>query len=135
MSNNNGSTTGHLLQAAVEHINQALSLFDQDLNLVVCNRQYLKLLDFPDAMGEPGTPLADFFRYNAERGEYGPGAVEDLVSERLALARKFEPHAFERERPDGTILLVEGNPIAGGGFITAWGSEGSAPEGRDTDLA
>ena len=120
MSDNKVSSVDHALRAAVEHINQALSLFDRDLKLVVCNKQYLKLLDFPDWMGEPGTPLATFFRYNAERGEYGSGKVEDQVNERLELARKFEPHAFERERPDGTILLVEGNPIEGGGFITTY---------------
>lgn len=109
-----------MLRAAVEHINQALSFFDQDLKLVVCNRHYLELLEFPDSMGRPGTSLADFFRYNAERGEYGPGDPEELVAERMALARKFEPHAFERERPDGTIILVEGNPVEGGGFITTY---------------
>ncbi len=120
MTENSSSTGGYLLRAAVEHINQALSLFDQDLNLVVCNKRYLKLLGFPDCMGQPGTPLADFFRYNAERGEYGPGSTDDQVAERMALAQKFEPHAFERARPDGTILLVEGNPVEGGGFISTY---------------
>lgn len=120
MPEDHGSTGGFILRAAVEHINQALSLFDRDLRLVVCNKRYLKLLDFPDWMGQPGTHMATFFRYNAKRGEYGPGDVEQQVEERLALSRKFEPHSFERERPDGTILLVEGNPIAGSGFITTY---------------
>ncbi len=109
-----------LLYAAVEHLNQAFSLFDQNLNLVFCNKHYLTLLDFPEEMGTPGTPLSDFFRYNAERGEYGPGNVEDLVSERVELAMKFEPHKFERERLDGIILLIEGNPVNGGGFVTTY---------------
>ncbi len=109
-----------LLGEVIEHLSQALSYFDRDLRLVVCNRKYLELLDFPKWMGEPGTPISTFFRYNAERGEYGEGDIETLVAERIALARKFEPHSFERERPDGRILRIEGNPIEGGGFVTTY---------------
>jgi len=109
-----------LLGEVIEHLSQGLSYFDRDLNLVVCNRRYLELLDFPDEMGEPGTPLSQFFEYNAKRGEYGPGAVEDLVAERLELARKFEAHSFERERPDGRVFRIDGNPIDGGGFVTTY---------------
>ena len=39
---------------------------------------------------------------------------------RLALARRFEPHHFERVRPDGTVLEVRGNPVPGGGFVTTY---------------
>ncbi|MCR9257540.1 MAG: PAS-domain containing protein [Alphaproteobacteria bacterium] len=109
-----------VLTAIVEHINQAISYFDQSLNLVVCNKRYLDLLDFPVWMGVPGTPASTFLRYNAERGEYGPGEVEDLVAHRIALMMKFEPHSFERQRPDGRILRIEGNPIESGGFVTTY---------------
>ena len=110
-----------VLAEVIEHISQALSHFDSDLNLVVCNRRFLELLDFPEEMGRPGTPLAAFFRYNAERGEYGEdGDIETMVAERLALARRFEPHSFERERPDGMVLRIQGAPVATGGFVTTY---------------
>lgn len=109
-----------VLAEVIEHLSQGLSYFDRDLRLVVCNRKYMELLDFPIWMAEPGTPAAAFFEYNAKRGEYGPGRIEDLVAERVALAGKFEPHAFERTRPDGIILRIEGTPVAGGGFVTTY---------------
>jgi PAS domain S-box-containing protein len=59
-------------------------------------------------------------RYNAERGEYGPGDVEQLVAERVALAKQFVPHSFERMRPDGRIFEIRGNPIPGIGFVTVY---------------
>ncbi len=111
---------GPVLRDVIEHLHQGLSYFDQDLRLICCNRQYLTLLEFPDWMGRPGTTAEDFLRYNAKRGEYGPGDIETLVQERLELVRKFEPHRFERRRPDGLVLLIEGNPVQGGGFVTTY---------------
>ena len=115
-----GLAPSDVLQDIFEHVCQGISYFDADLNLVCCNSLYLELLDFPLWMGAPGTPLSTFFEYNAKRGEYGPGPIDQLVEERLILARRFEAHAFERERLDGTILRIEGNPVARGGFVTTY---------------
>ena len=89
-----------VLADALENLGQGVSYFDGDLKLVYCNAHYLRLLDFPEELAKPGTPAEDFFTYNAERGEYGEGDVEALVEERVALARQFQPHQFERVRPD-----------------------------------
>src|SRR5262249_34740071 len=62
--------------------------------------------------------LEDILRFNAERGEYGPGNVEDQVAEKLALIAQNGTYHFERSRPDGTVLDVRGAPVANGGFIT-----------------
>jgi hypothetical protein len=78
------------------------------------------VLEFPEDMFKPGFPLEQAFRYNAERGEYGPGDADEQVRQRIELARQFKPHLFERERPDGTAIEVRGNPIADGGFVTTY---------------
>ena len=113
-------TDQDLFSSVIENVSQGLSYFDQDLNLVVCNRRYLDLLGFPHSMGAPGTPIAAFFQHDAERGEYGPGPIDSLVYERVEMARKAEAHSFERERPDGTILRITGTPVKGGGFVTTY---------------
>jgi signal transduction histidine kinase/CheY-like chemotaxis protein len=95
-------------------------VFDRDLNLILCNNRFLEMLDFPPSLVHPGTVFADFMRYNALRGEYGPGDVEDLVAERVEKARNFSAHCFERERPDGTVIEVRGTPLPGGGFVTTY---------------
>jgi hypothetical protein len=104
----------------LEHLAQGFSIFDRELRLAAWNRQFLQLLDFPDDMGKPGRPLADFFRFNASRGDYGPGDIERLVGERLVLAAKREPHCFERVRPNGTVIEIRGQPLPGGGFVTTY---------------
>ncbi|MEM8811816.1 MAG: PAS-domain containing protein [Pseudomonadota bacterium] len=108
------------LEVVLDSIGHGISMFDVDLNVAVFNRQFLDLLEFPDELDTPGTPFADFIRYNAERGEYGDGDIDRLVQERVDLAAKFQAHRFDRTRPDGTIIEICGTPIEGGGFVTTY---------------
>jgi len=109
-----------MLEATLENMGQGISLIDRDLRITAFNKKFLDVLSFPENLFRPGFTLESAFRYNAERGEYGPGDVEEQVQQRLELARRFEPHVFERERPDGSVIEVRGNPMAGGGFVTTY---------------
>jgi len=108
------------LQAALDLIDQGFTLIDNDLGLLAWNRSFLRLLDFPDTLAFPGAPFEGFIRYNADRGEYGPGDAAAQVAEPVEAARRFESHEFERVRPDGTVLKVRGVPVPGIGFITLY---------------
>ena len=110
-----------LLQGVVENFPGGISVFDKDLQLIVCNEKQKTLLEYPEKLFESGPPtLERIYRFNAERGEYGEGNIEELVSSRLTRARKSEPHVFERLRPNGTYLEVRGAPLSGGGFVTTY---------------
>ncbi len=110
-----------ILEAVLDNMDQGISMFDRDLRLVVWNRRFAELLEFPPDLMRPGVMLADLFRHNALRGEYGPGDPETQVAERLDLARTMEPHRFERRRPDGSVLEIRGRPLSdGAGFVTTY---------------
>ncbi|MBD8893823.1 PAS-domain containing protein [Roseibium litorale] len=109
-----------LLQAALDHVNQGFSVFDKDLKLVAWNRGLWEMLDFPPRLARRGTHLEEFLRVNAERGEYGPGDIEGKIHRRVERARLFEPHYFERIRPNGQIIAVSGTPLPHGGFVTTY---------------
>ncbi|MEY5097767.1 MAG: hypothetical protein RJA36_486 [Pseudomonadota bacterium] len=108
------------LQAALDLIDQGITLVDEDLKLVAWNRCFLRLLDFPAEMAYPGAPFESFIRYNALRGEYGPGDPDQLSARHVAVARAFEMHELERVRPNGTVLSVRGIPVPGRGLITLY---------------
>ncbi len=120
------------LQVVLEAIDQGISMMDADLVCRAHNEKFLDLLEFPPELGAPDTPFDAFIRYNAERGEYGEGDVDELVRERVELAAQFQPHCFERARPDGTIIEVRGNPLAGGGFVTTYTDVTEQKKARDT---
>jgi diguanylate cyclase (GGDEF)-like protein len=110
-----------MLESVIENFPGGLSLFDADLRLVLCNERQREMLELPDELlsGE-GTDLESLFRFNAARGEYGPGEVEEHVRRRMELVRRRVPHCYDRTRPNGMILEVRGLPVAGGGFVTTY---------------
>jgi signal transduction histidine kinase/CheY-like chemotaxis protein len=109
------------LQVALHLIDQGLTVFDADLRLVAWNLTFLRLLEFPPEMAYFGAPFESFMRYNADRGEYGTADPDRAVAERVAAARSFAPHQFERTRPNGRVLLVRGEPLPGShGFVTLY---------------
>lgn len=110
-----------LLHAVIDNFPGGILLYDENLQLVVCNETQKQLLEYPPALFEYGMPtLEQIFRFNAIRGEYGPGDVEAHVRERMRLAALCEPHVFERTRPNGTVLQIRGVPLCGGGFLTMY---------------
>jgi PAS domain S-box-containing protein len=109
-----------VLRATMENIVQGISVVDADLKVIGYNRRFLELLDFPPSLVRIGAKFEDIIRYNAERGEYGPGDSETQVRERVALARRFLPHRLKRTRPNGVVLEIVGTPLPDGGFVTTY---------------
>lgn len=114
-------TRARLTQAGLNLIGQALSIFDSELRLAVCNRPFQVMFNLPDALTRPGTPFEDTIRYLVERGEYGPVVdLEAAVRIRVEQARAFEPHYIERTRANGRTISVEGAPLPQGGWVTVY---------------
>jgi PAS domain-containing protein len=88
----------------LEHFPGGISVIDGDLRVIFSNHKMRQLLDLPDSLFADGPPLfEEIARFNARRGDYGPGDVEQQVAERIALAKAHTPHEFDRTRPDGTV--------------------------------
>ncbi len=110
----------NLLMTMIDHMTQGVSVVDENMCLVAWNNQYLKLFDYPKDLVYVGCPIADLIRYNAERGECGPGSVEEHVRKRIHWMQVGSAHEFERIRKDGRVIQMRGNPIEGGGFVTTF---------------
>lgn len=110
-----------LLEVVLEQFPGGICLYDASLRLVLCNRRQLEMLDYPPHFASADGPtLEQIFRFNAERGEYGPGDVEDHVNRRMELVRRGEEHCYDRTRPNGRTLEIRGAPLPDGGFITTY---------------
>ncbi|WP_106477492.1 hybrid sensor histidine kinase/response regulator [Phytohalomonas tamaricis] len=106
-----------LLQATIENISQGVMVVNHNMCLVVWNQRYLELFRFPDQLIRVGVPIDRIFRYNAQHGEYGPGDPEEHVQLLMDNIRAGRPHHYQRYRQDDSVLDVQGNPMAGGGFV------------------
>ena len=108
------------IEAGLHLLDQGITVFDSDLKMVAWNEPFLHLLDFPAEHAFVGADFESFIRYNAERGEYGEGDTAEQIRVRVEAARDFQPHNFERTRPDGRILRIRGEPLPHRGFITLY---------------
>ncbi len=109
-----------LLQSAVENISHGISVIDEDLNLVAWNNRYEKLFGYPDKMVLIGRPIADLIEFNLKQIITDKNEISTEVEKRLRYLREGSPHVFERKREDGKVLLIRGNPMPGGGFVTSY---------------
>ena len=110
----------NLIMTMIDHMTQGVSVVDENMCLVAWNNQYLKLFDYPKDLVYVGCPISDLIRYNAERGECGPGSIEEHVRKRIHWMKVGSAHEFERIRKDGLVIQMRGNPIEGGGFVTTF---------------
>ncbi|OTG85000.1 PAS domain-containing hybrid sensor histidine kinase/response regulator [Acinetobacter sp. ANC 4648] len=110
----------NLIMTMIDHMTQGVSVVDENMCLVAWNNQYLKLFDYPKDLVYVGCPISDLIRYNAERGECGPGSIDEHVRKRMHWMKVGSAHEFERIRKDGRVIQMRGNPIEGGGFVTTF---------------
>jgi PAS domain-containing protein len=107
--------------AGLNLIAQALTIYDADLRLVLCNAPFQQMFDLPKALVTPGASFQETITLLAQLGEYGD--VDDVarfVAERVEQARAFEPHYMERTRANGRTISVEGSPLPQGGWVTVY---------------
>ncbi|MBB3994403.1 hypothetical protein GGR95_002048 [Sulfitobacter undariae] len=110
-----------MTMAGLNLIGQALTIYDNDLRLVLSNAPFQSMFDLPDALAQPGATFRDTITHLAHGGEYGEvGDVETFVTERIETARAFKPHYMERTRANGRTISVEGSPLPEGGWVTVY---------------
>ena len=110
-----------MIAAGLNLIQQAMSIFDSELRLVLSNRPMQQMFNLPDKLIETGVSFEAVIRFLAEAGEYGEvDDLEEFIAVRAKLALTFEPHYMERTRANGRVISVEGAPLPEGGWVTVY---------------
>ncbi|CUH75431.1 PAS-domain containing protein [Tropicibacter naphthalenivorans] len=113
--------TDALTQAGLNLIPQAITIYDDQLRLAVCNTRFGEMFDLPAHLTRPGASFTDTLRHLVASGEYGPVPDPDaFVKDREETARAFQPHYMERTRASGQTISVQGAPLPQGGWITVY---------------
>lgn len=109
-----------LLQTALNQVRQGIGVFDRDLRLICWNRQFRDLLGLPAEYGQVGTTLDAILRYNAKRGEHGPGPVEAIVADRIERLVVIQETFQEKLGSSGAVFEVRISPMPDGGIVTTY---------------
>jgi hypothetical protein len=86
-----GEATFLLIQAGLDHIDQGITIFDDERALVAWKRVFFQMLALPETLLRRGKPFSAFRRRNAEHGGYGPGAPT-APSSSCSTTRTTPPH-------------------------------------------
>jgi len=98
-------------------MDQGIYAVSPNLTCTLINRRHAESHELPPELSRPGVKFEDLARFNARKGRYGPGDVEEHVKRRVDLARQNRPLRYEFDLRDGRIVEIRSNPLPDGGFV------------------
>ncbi|MDO8606650.1 MAG: bacteriohemerythrin [Phaeospirillum sp.] len=101
---------------ALDSIELAVLVLDADFRIIFVNNRYRQVFDITESQCRSGVNFIDLAWFLADRGEFGAGEVETIVTERLSPIRERRKIRLVRTRPDGGVQEETGAPLAGGGY-------------------
>ncbi len=108
-----------LLQAALDNMDQGLIMVAADGTVQVCNQRAIDLLNLPSQLMHSRPPFAEVLKYQFEHDEFA--RCDDSWRAWVTTDNRVQtPHAYERERPNGTVLEVRSVPSPGGGMVRTY---------------
>jgi class 3 adenylate cyclase/PAS domain-containing protein len=109
-----------LIDAGLDALNLGFAIFDGNLKLVANNKTFAALRGYPVSLLKPGTDIIELYRFNAERGDYGPGDAEAQAMSRMERVRERQPYELEYRLGNGRILNIRYSPIVNGGMVLSY---------------
>ncbi len=106
------------LEATFANMNEGVSVYDRDLNLVVANGRWQEMLQVPDHLARPGIAFREILRHMASQGHFSDEDTESAIERRLAAVRKNAPGRRARWYPNGRYIDLRRTPMPDGGFIS-----------------
>jgi PAS domain S-box-containing protein len=107
-----------LLREAIDRINEGFALYDEQDQLVLCNRKFRELLFDAREPAPLGSLFEDIIRRLAEHGRVPLAAeqAEEWFSDRLARHRSPDG-PYEEQFDDGTCVLISERATHNGGRV------------------
>jgi Na+/proline symporter/CheY-like chemotaxis protein len=109
-----------VLQTALEHARQGVSVFDADGKLMVWNRPFAEVLDLPPETLHIGVGFDRILRALAVRGEFGPGDIDALVTDRAHRLLAADEPQIERLARLGLVVEIRAAKLPDGGVVTTY---------------
>lgn len=120
-----------LLQHALDHARQGVTVFDSNLRLLCWNREFRDLFQLPSDMLRVGLGLEEIVRYNARHGLYGEGEAEDFVASRIeSVVNDVEP--FRLRLKAGSVIEIRSARMPDGGLVTTYADVTDAVAAEET---
>ncbi len=105
-----------MMQVMLENMRHGIAMFDAQHRLLVANTLCARLTGMEGEL-RPGMTRVEMAERQAANGEYGPPGQAAEMVRHLKEEDYAKPRAWQRRRPDGTVLEIRTNPLPDGGFV------------------
>lgn len=109
-----------LLQNALDHAKQAITVFDRDLRLMCWNREFGTLFELPPHLVRVGVGLDEIISYNAQHGRYGGDNPDAALTNRIEQFVTAGEATRLKIYPSAKVLEIRTSALPDGGFITTY---------------
>ncbi len=105
------------LELLVDSLHQGVCLRDEQRRIIAFNRQFVELLELPPDLIEVGDSIDAVIRFRAERGDYGPGDVDQHVARRGMVSSLGTTHTDDTRLPSGRTIELTVRTVPGLGAV------------------
>lgn len=106
-----------ILIDALEQASEAFVIYDENLELVLCNRTFRDMYGYSDDQAKSGTPMQVLIELDVRNGNVPVGFEKYGVQQYLQL-RSNTPHAFEYQLSDGRWISINERSTSSGGIVS-----------------
>lgn len=106
--------------SALNNMIQGLCMFDDNQELIVCNRRYLEMYGFSPDVVKPGIKLAEVMNYSISLGNYNDEDARRALAERRDPTALSQRVTIKQKLRDGRTIAVMNEPMAEGGTIATY---------------
>jgi PAS domain-containing protein len=98
------------MRVAINNMSQGLCMFDADERLVVCNRHYMNLYQFPEDVVKPGRTLASLLEFRIKNGSFSrdPGEYRQSLTVAMKLGKTT---TAEGKSVSGRVVSIINRPM------------------------
>jgi PAS domain S-box-containing protein len=106
------------LRLAMDTMTDGIFMLNKDMQYVLFNNRYRDLVELPGDIIQIGASVTEVIRAHAQRGDYGPGAVDGRVrKQRLGLLNDQVVDTVMPINNGKRVLSLRKAPIEGGGAV------------------
>ena len=105
------------LDVALTHMSQGLVMFDSSARLIVFNQRYIDMFGLSPEIIKAGRPLREILQHRVATGGFSADEIEAYMAELLGAVARGKTFDKITKLPDGRIISIVNQPIAGGGWV------------------
>ena len=106
-------------QTAIDAVAQGICFFDGEDRLILSNPRFAEIFRLTSEQVRPGTTLREIIELRIAAGTW-PAAADDYLSFCVANHGDQEAIVWTTELPDGRLIQMRRQPVAGGGAVVSY---------------